>query len=208
MYDEKQELLREDLDIEHIFPQKWQNTNYNGWNNEEAKTHLNMFGNKVVLGRRLNIQAGNGYFGQKKIKYANSTVREVQDLAKYPSEDWLKEDIEKRNHEMITRLVNFFKESLSHSSLEDNQVIAEVLDNEEFIKIYIDTNGEYSIHMAFKDIDNATSTQIINNDIPLKEEHYEQIANVEEVIAKINKMFLVKHHADILNQIDKRTNNK
>ena len=206
LYDEKQELLREDLDIEHIFPQKWQNTNYNGWNNEEAKTHLNMFGNKVVLGRRLNIQAGNGYFGQKKIKYASSTVHEVQDLSKYPNDDWLKGDIEKRNLEMVTRLVNFFKESLSLSSLEDNQIVVEITDNEEYIRIYLNTNGEYSIHMAFKDIDNATSLQILNNDVPVKEEHYEQLANIDEAITKVNKVFLVKHHAEILNQIAKRTN--
>ena len=60
--------------------------------------------------------------------------------------------------------------------------------------------------MAFKDIDNATSLQILNNDVPVKEEHYEQLANIDEAITKVNKVFLVKHHAEILNQIAKRTN--
>lgn len=55
--------------MEHIFPQKWQNTNYNGWTREDAKEYLEQIGNKMWLEKKINIQAGNGYFGRKKEKY-------------------------------------------------------------------------------------------------------------------------------------------
>lgn len=65
LYDDNQTLIDDDFQIEHIFPQKWQNTNYNGWSIDDAKRHLNMYGNKVAFERRLNILAGNGYFGKR-----------------------------------------------------------------------------------------------------------------------------------------------
>lgn len=37
------------VEIEHIFPQKWQDTNYNGWNEEEAQEYLEQIGNKILL---------------------------------------------------------------------------------------------------------------------------------------------------------------
>ena len=59
----------EPSDIEHIFPKKWQDTNYNGWTKIDADLYLDRFGNKTVFEKKLNIQAGNGYFGVKKQKY-------------------------------------------------------------------------------------------------------------------------------------------
>lgn len=101
-----------DGEIEHIFPQKWQNTNYNGWNREDAKKYLEQIGNKMWLEKRLNIQAGNGYFGKKKEKYKNSKFLEAKELANYPKDDWIKEDIEKRNEEIYERLKEFFAKNL------------------------------------------------------------------------------------------------
>ena len=100
------------VDIEHIFPQKWQNTNYNGWDRDSAKEYLEQIGNKMWLEKKINIQAGNGYFGRKKEKYKESNLLEAQDLANYPKDDWLKEDIEKRGEEIYQRLFNFFKENI------------------------------------------------------------------------------------------------
>lgn len=37
----------------------------------DAETHLNMLGNKIIFEKRLNIQAGNNYFGKKKIGIKN-----------------------------------------------------------------------------------------------------------------------------------------
>lgn len=117
LFEGQKNLLPRVLDIEHIFPQKWQNTNYNGWNQVEAQVHLNMLGNKVVLEKKLNIQAGNGYFGQKKIRYSQSAIAEVQGLANFPSQDWQKEDIERRNEVVVKRLCDFFRENLMNKYL-------------------------------------------------------------------------------------------
>jgi uncharacterized protein with ParB-like and HNH nuclease domain len=105
-------LIPDTFDIEHIFPKKWQDTNYNGWNFNDAQSYLDRFGNKIVLEKKLNIQAGNGYFGIKKQKYASSKIACVRELSSYSKNDWLKEDIEERETNFKDRLVVFFREQL------------------------------------------------------------------------------------------------
>lgn len=102
----------ENGEIEHIFPQKWQNTNYNGWDRKEAKEFLEHIGNKMWLEKKLNIQAGNGYFGKKKEKYRESNFEEARELANYPKDDWLKDDIIERGNDIYQRLLKFFKENV------------------------------------------------------------------------------------------------
>lgn len=97
------------LEIEHILPQKWQMANYNGWDKDSAVECLEKFGNKVLFEKKLNILAGNGYFAQKKEKYKNSKVANVQDLAKIDQNDWSREELLKRDIELKTRIINFFK---------------------------------------------------------------------------------------------------
>jgi len=108
-------LIPETVDIEHIFPKKWQDTNYNGWKIDDAQDFLDRFGNKVILEKRLNIRAGNGYFGEKKQKYKLSHIANVIDLSKYPKDDWTKNDIENRETEFKSRLLSFFKEHLNYA---------------------------------------------------------------------------------------------
>lgn len=96
-------------DIEHILPKKWQNTNYQVWNKKEADIYLEQIGNKMLLEKKLNIECGNGYFGKKKENYKDSAFSEARNLAHYPKNDWLKDDIEKRNEEIYDRLKTFFK---------------------------------------------------------------------------------------------------
>ena len=109
---EQKELFDNDIEIEHIFPKKWQDTNYNGWLYADAESYLERLGNKIPFEKKLNIQAGNGYFGAKKVKYSDSSVYEVQRLGKYHKNDWIKDDIEEREKSMIDRLITFFKENL------------------------------------------------------------------------------------------------
>ncbi|MBX7489995.1 DUF262 domain-containing protein [Helicobacter turcicus] len=96
-------------EIEHIFPKKWQDTNYNGWNEEYAKVFLEHIGNKMLLEKKENIEAGNGYFHKKKERYKNSYYVEAQDLANSTQKDWLKEDIQKRDEQIYQRFAEFFK---------------------------------------------------------------------------------------------------
>ncbi|MDO5969305.1 DUF262 domain-containing HNH endonuclease family protein [Flavivirga aquimarina] len=108
----QKDLISSTSDIEHIFPKKWQNTNYNGWDIEDANQYLDRLGNKMILEKKLNIQAGNGYFGIKKSKYANSKIANVKDLANYPNNDWVKADIEIREINFKKNIINFFKTQL------------------------------------------------------------------------------------------------
>ena len=61
----------------------------------------------------LYIQAGNQYFPLKKNKYAESEIATVQSLSKYPKSDWVKEDIEKREKDVINKLITFFESELT-----------------------------------------------------------------------------------------------
>lgn len=113
LFEDQDDLIQDNkFDVEHIFPRKWQNTNFDGWERKEADKYLEMFGNKIILERKLNIEAGNGFFAKKKEKYAQSKYKEALNLSKYPKSAWLKEDIDKRNEEFVNTIYNFFKESL------------------------------------------------------------------------------------------------
>lgn len=106
------ELISSTFDIEHIFPKKWQNTNYNDWTKSDADLFLDRFGNKIVFEKKLNIQAGNGYFGVKKQKYELSSIATVIELSSHPSDDWVKIDIENREIDFKNTLIEYFKTNL------------------------------------------------------------------------------------------------
>ncbi|MBV6443159.1 MAG: hypothetical protein EPGJADBJ_04888 [Saprospiraceae bacterium] len=110
------ELIPPTFDIEHILPKKWQEANYNGWSFQEASQYLDRLGNKIVLEKKLNIQAGNGYFGVKKQRYNSSKIASVLDMSNYPKNDWIKEDIEKREAQIKVNLVKFFTDQLINIS--------------------------------------------------------------------------------------------
>jgi len=107
------DLIPDTFEVEHIFPRKWQEANYNGWDFKDAQIYLDKLGNKIVFEKKLNIQAGNNYFGNKKNKYSLSKISSVVDLSNYPKNDWVKEDIEKREKEFKSRIIIFFKEHLN-----------------------------------------------------------------------------------------------
>ncbi|MBW0436012.1 DUF262 domain-containing protein [Leptospira yasudae] len=102
-------LILQNFEVEHVFPRKWQDSNYNGWNKEEAESYLEKFGNKVAIEKKINIQAGNGYFGEKKRKYSLSTISDILDLSKFDNNDWLKVDIESRDENFSDNIATFFK---------------------------------------------------------------------------------------------------
>ena len=105
-------LLPQKFEIEHIFPQRWQSTNYFGWTQEDAEVYMEKFGNKVAIEKKLNIQAGNGYFGRKKDRYRSSNISNVLNLSNYEKDDWAKEDIESREQAFLENITEFFSENL------------------------------------------------------------------------------------------------
>lgn len=106
-------LISNNFEIEHILPKKWQTANYNGWSSEDAKKFIEKFGNKIALEKKINIQAGNGYFLKKKEKYKESKIKEVLDISDIKSNDWSKENIEKRDDNFRTIISNFFATQLN-----------------------------------------------------------------------------------------------
>jgi hypothetical protein len=112
---EQNTILPAKFEIEHIFPRAWQTTNYNGWNQEDAQEYIERFGNKIAFEKKLNIQAGNGYFGKKKDHYARSAIANVLELSRYPSSDWVKKDIEEREQLFLEKVVSFFTENIGAS---------------------------------------------------------------------------------------------
>lgn len=122
LHPDQKELIPETFDIEHIFPKKWQNTNYNGWSKDDADLYLDRFGNKCVFEKKLNIQAGNGYFGVKKQKYKSSKIATILDLANYDKDDWTKVDIEDREKNFTDCLMDFFKLHLDLNSMPLNMI--------------------------------------------------------------------------------------
>lgn len=112
LHPKQTELIPDTFDIEHILPKKWQNANYNGWNEKDAQAYLDRFGNKIVFEKKLNIQAGNGYFGKKKEKYRASKIAVARQLAEYPKNDWGRKEIELRESAFQERLLTFLRSHL------------------------------------------------------------------------------------------------
>lgn len=100
-------------EIEHILPRTtdWR-ASYKALNKDEEYSYIESIGNKMWLEKRLNIQASNDYFDNKKEKYKKSAFLEAQDMAKNPKDDWIKINIEERNEEIFERLYHFFKENI------------------------------------------------------------------------------------------------
>ena len=193
LYDEGQRLLPENFEIEHIFPQKWQDTNYNGWTQEEAKKHLNLFGNKVAIEKKLNIQAGNGYFGQKKPKYSTSTISEVRGLGQHERNDWTKDDIEKRDEVVLNTLETFFKDTIEKA--QKQTVLCEIKEGREMVCIKRVDDGDSTVFVMdamFEDAANASVQDVLNNSIPIREVH-QTSPSMDVIVSYVPKEFMKKH---------------
>ena len=106
-----------DYQIEHILPKKWQNTNYKGWEKEDADKYLESMGNKVRIERKVNIQADNEYFNKKKARYKDSNIHELRSISNnHEQQDWVQTDIERREKKMIETFTNFFFEEFPNPS--------------------------------------------------------------------------------------------
>lgn len=97
-YKYQEQLLPEKWEIEHIFPQKWHNNYFVDIRDDIVKEKIEYLGNKVPFEKKLNIQAGNGYFSKKQNEYATSSiviVKELSDPEQYRG-DWSLDNITER----------------------------------------------------------------------------------------------------------------
>lgn len=95
-YDAQNELLPDKWEIEHIFPQKWQTNYFPNLSDEMIREKIENIGNKIPFEKRLNIVAGNGYFGKKKKAYQESKINITKELSNC-GDDWNLDDISERN---------------------------------------------------------------------------------------------------------------
>lgn len=96
------------LEVEHILPKTWQNTNFDEWNETSHSQYLEQIGNKILLNKLTNIKCANNFFSLKQEKYKeNHNSQEVKKLGNREDKIWSKLDIESRNKAIEQALKNF-----------------------------------------------------------------------------------------------------
>ncbi len=96
-YEQQDELLPAKWEIEHIFPQKWQTNYFPDESDAIIKEKIEHIGNKLPFEKKLNIVAGNGYFGKKKKEYSASKIAITKALGTSDVSDWNMDSIMKRD---------------------------------------------------------------------------------------------------------------
>lgn len=96
-YEQQDELLPERWEIEHIFPQKWQTNYFTDVSDAAIKEKIEHIGNKLPFEKKLNIIAGNGYFGKKKKEYTASKIAITKAMGTSDITEWDMDSIMKRD---------------------------------------------------------------------------------------------------------------
>ena len=94
------------IHIEHILPKNW--NHYDGWTEASHARDINKIGNLIPLEAKRNIKASNEFFSRKQQEYKKSAVKDALALSQKMPATWYPEDVEKRQQESLTRLMNFF----------------------------------------------------------------------------------------------------
>lgn len=97
------------LEIEHILPKKWQDANFDDWDEESHKEYLEQIGNKILLPKKSNIAASNNFFAKKQEEYRKvEVIKEAKELGERDKKNWDKTDIDARNQKIYNGLVGYF----------------------------------------------------------------------------------------------------
>lgn len=96
-YEHQDTLLPSKWEIEHIFPQKWQANYFPDIPDNIIKEKIEHIGNKLPFEKKLNIVAGNGYFGKKKKEYAASKISITNAMGESDIQNWDMDSIMKRD---------------------------------------------------------------------------------------------------------------
>jgi len=126
-YDNKnqKELLPDKWEIEHILPQRWQESYFPNVSEEDVNNTIEHLGNKVPFEKRLNIVASNGYFAKKKESYKKSNISIVQDLSQSHLTDWKLEQIRERDIRISDRIMDIFDDWISNPVNPGNEELTE-----------------------------------------------------------------------------------
>ncbi len=129
-YEEQEDLLPNNWEIEHILPRKWQKSYFPNNSDTEVVEVVENIGNKIPFEKRLNIIASNGYFQKKKESYLKSNIKILLNLAN-SNDDWGLEEIRDRNLRISDEFISLLK--------------SWGLNNEEFLAYESKTNGEVKL---------------------------------------------------------------
>jgi len=144
-YIKQDDLLPEKWEIEHLLPQKWQTTSLFGYNKKDVEHLIEQIGNKIPFEKKLNIQAGNKYFHNKKIEYAKSTIAIVKELSTIASDDWSPTDIQTRTNEIKDTIITLFESYNVFENQKNSAIITpeeqKVLNNLKARGINLEING-------------------------------------------------------------------
>lgn len=105
-YNKQKNLLPEKWEIEHILPRKNANSYFLNVKKDIIKEKIEHIGNKLPFEKKLNIQAGNGYFRKKKEKYWESKIVITNQMGHSNKSEWILEDIDKRDNEIFSEICN------------------------------------------------------------------------------------------------------
>jgi hypothetical protein len=108
-YQEQDELLPDRWEIEHIFPQKWQTNYFTDIPEATIKEKIEHIGNKLPFEKKLNIVAGNGYFGKKKKEYTESKIAITKAMGTSEVTEWDLDSIMKRNIRVSDSVIEILK---------------------------------------------------------------------------------------------------
>ena len=109
-YQEQDTLLPDNWEIEHIFPQKWQDNYFTDVSKTTIEEKIEYIGNKVPFEKKLNIIAGNGYFGKKKKEYLLSNISITKKLGTLEIDEWNLDSIMTRNIRILDSVKNILSQ--------------------------------------------------------------------------------------------------
>ena len=121
MGSEQDGLLPPTWEIEHIFPQKWQTNYFTDIPDDVIRDKIEHIGNKLPFEKKLNIVAGNGYFGKKKESYAKSRIAVTKRMSVSPIREWSLDDITERDvksADQLLQLIDQWNDSYEHAGEE------------------------------------------------------------------------------------------
>lgn len=122
-YEKQDRLLPDRWEIEHIFPQKWQTNYFPKVPDNIIKEKIEHIGNKLPFEKKLNIVAGNGYFGKKKKEYLASNIAITKDIGESDITEWNLDSIMMRDiriSDAIMAVINKWNKAYS-DILSDNK---------------------------------------------------------------------------------------
>ena len=107
-YEHQDDLLPTKWEIEHIFPQKWQTNYFPKESDSTIKEKIEHIGNKLPFEKKLNIVAGNGYFGKKKKEYMVSKIAITNTMGTSEVMEWNLDSIMKRDLRISDEMAEIF----------------------------------------------------------------------------------------------------